>query len=102
MSMGDSLLAVWSVAAGGEQASESVVGEVAEAAGYSAGCFDDAVDSFGESVGGAIGVEVDQDRAVELDTPGSFLNLEAWSLPIQADSDLFNPHTTPNAAGRPL
>jgi hypothetical protein len=35
---------VGAVAAGGEQASDSVVGEVAEAAGDSAGGFDDAID----------------------------------------------------------
>lgn len=39
------------MAAGGERASESKVGEVAEAAGDSAGGLDDAVDRFGRSVG---------------------------------------------------
>lgn len=45
-----------------EPASEPVVREVPEAAGDSAGGFDDTVDGFGGSVGGAMGVEVGQDR----------------------------------------
>jgi hypothetical protein len=50
------------VAAGGEYASESVVGEVAEAAGDSAGGFDDAVDRFRGAVGSTEGAEVGPDR----------------------------------------
>ena len=41
---------VGAVAAGGAQASESVVREVPQAAGDSAGGFDDAVDGFGGAV----------------------------------------------------
>ena len=54
------------MAAGGEWASESVVGEVAEAAGDSAGGFDDAIDRFGGAVRRAERIEVGQDRCLAL------------------------------------
>jgi hypothetical protein len=44
---------VGAVAAGGKQASEPVVVEVAEAAGDSAGGFNDAIDRLGGPVGGS-------------------------------------------------
>lgn len=45
-----------------EKVSDSVVFEVAEAAGDSSGGFDDPVNRFGRAVGGAAGVEIRQDR----------------------------------------
>lgn len=55
------------MAAGGEQDSQPVVGEVAEAVRESAGLLDDEVDRLGAAVADAVGVEVGQ----ELVPPGA-------------------------------
>ena len=57
----DSWWGIWGEASGGEEHSESVVVEVAVAAGEAAVEFDDSVDGFGAAVVGVAGGEVGQE-----------------------------------------